>query len=105
MRFNADSYGAKARNQSAEGSRVYIRETAPGRSTNRTPLFLKVAHNNRTTEKYWPLLTPKFEIGCKVSSFPYCQDVHYHITSLCEHSGGCLITANISLACSEATFI
>ncbi|KAJ5128926.1 hypothetical protein N7448_002634 [Penicillium atrosanguineum] len=44
-RFNMDANGIKARKASADRSEAYIKRTAP--------------------EKYWPLLIPKFEIGCK----------------------------------------
>ncbi|KAJ5385709.1 hypothetical protein N7509_008250 [Penicillium cosmopolitanum] len=46
VRFNVTGDGLRARDQSAERSRAYIRETAP--------------------EKYWSLLMPKYEIGCKI---------------------------------------
>ncbi|KAJ5941188.1 hypothetical protein N7516_001356 [Penicillium verrucosum] len=45
VRFNITYKGNKARNISAEGSRAYIQSTAP--------------------EQYWPLLSPKYEVGCK----------------------------------------
>ncbi|KAJ5682801.1 hypothetical protein N7462_005966 [Penicillium macrosclerotiorum] len=44
-RFNISATGSKARNQSAERSKDYILRTAP--------------------EKYWPLLIPTYDMGCK----------------------------------------
>ncbi|KAJ5364366.1 uncharacterized protein N7496_010079 [Penicillium cataractarum] len=55
IRFKVTGSGLRARNQSAERSRAYIKKNAP--------------------EEYWPLLMPKYEIGCKRRVFDSCKYV------------------------------
>ncbi|KAJ5109098.1 hypothetical protein N7456_005773 [Penicillium angulare] len=65
VRFGITGNGQKARNQSAQGSKTYIQENAP--------------------EKYWPLLMPKYEIGCRRRIFDNSKYV------------GCLQRSNVHL--------
>lgn len=67
VRFNINYKGNKARNLSAERSKAYIQSTAPGElnSMERNTLCQPFAYYCEIKERYWPLLTPKYEIGCK----------------------------------------
>lgn len=66
-RFNNDANGIKARKGSADRSEAYIKGTAPGRCLAQKDKA-SPTKANLIKEKYWPLLVPNFEIGCKVSS-------------------------------------
>lgn len=67
VRFNTNYKGGKARNLSAERSKAYIQSTAPGELTSmkRNTFCQLFAYYYWIKEQYWPLLTPKYEIGCK----------------------------------------
>lgn len=65
--FGKDQNGVKARNRSLKRSEAYIKQTAP--------------------EKYWPLLIPKYELGCKRRVFDsskyigHLQRSNIHLTN------------------------
>lgn len=63
-----ESQGQKARETALMYSRKHIEDNAPGKNRrNQYPGAALIAY----TEKYWPLLTPKHDIGCRVSLSPH----------------------------------